>query len=261
MSVTIVNSAITNTTIGEQTYIPAYPIQTGLVYELDTSTYNVGDIGIYEQVNNILFILYGGSRYPSYSSDNKGIFNFNGINTELTGYYNGNIFVSDQTNLNYANAPYYSCSLSIWVKTQSTQSQTFYGHGGIINGIALGTSGSYYIAAFSSASVIERIQYQATSSLGTWVNLTGVYTSGSLSLYLNDTLVNQTSSNLIAPINQGSNPPSIGFSDSAILSQPVGLESVDHFTGSFGVFLKYNRDLTSQEVAYNYNQYKTRFGL
>ena len=261
MSITIANSAITNTTVGEQTYIPAYPIQTGLVYELDTSTYSVDGIGIYEQVNNILFKLYGGTRYPSYSPGNKGVFNFNGLITELIGYYNGAIFVSDQTNLNYANAPYYSCSLSVWVKTQSTQSQTFYSHGEVANGVALGTSGSYYIAAFASASVIERIQYQATSSLGTWVNLTGVYTSGSLSLYLNDTLVNQTSSNLIAPIIQGVTPPSIGFSDSAILSQPVGLQSVDHFTGSFGVFLKYSRDLTSQEVAYNYNQYKTRFEL
>ena len=258
MSVTIANNTIT---FGEQTYIPALPIQDGLAYELDTSVYTEGDIGIYEKQNNTLFSLYRGNIAPEYSSDSRGVFNFNGVNTGLSGYYNAVQFPSDYVNLNYANAAYYSCSISVWVKPQSTSSQVFYCEGNYQNGLSLGLSASNYIATFCSSSVIERIQSQATSSIGSWTNITGTYESGSLSLYVNGVLVNQTSSNIIPPFLQGSVAPTIGYSNTSFMSVPINLSLTDFFTGSFGLFLKYTKALTASEVLQNYNATRIRFGL
>lgn len=157
-------------------------------------------------------------------------------------------------------------SYSLWVKLSngSATSQTliFYSGGSGNNLI--------YFYRNSNTSPTNRYQWVMyyTGSAGanfylpsynfpinTWCNTTLTHTSdGTGSMYVNGTLVNQQAmSNFTQWTRNAGNTPQISM---FVTSSAAGTSY-----GEFGMFQRYDRALSAQEIAQNYNATKTRFNL
>jgi hypothetical protein len=110
---------------------------------------------------------------------------------------------------------------------------------------AVGTSADSYKAAIGVTTV----------QTGSWYHVVGTYNSTSkiLSLYVNGTLDGTTTGTTLPPTT-GSQFVQVGCSDGT--STPANF-----WSGSIAQVSIYNRALSAQEIAQNYNATKTRFGL
>jgi Concanavalin A-like lectin/glucanases superfamily len=87
-------------------------------------------------------------------------------------------------------------------------------------------------------------------SIGTWYNITGTYDGNTLKLYINGTL-------------QESNTGIVTTTETSTLGYRVARrwDNHDTFDAYIPVVMCYNRALTSDEVAYNFNNYRSRYGV
>ena len=152
-----------------------------------------------------------------------------------------------------------SFSLNIWFKSNPTQPSVFLG---LMAKDALNNFGNYGLFGSSPSEYVRfgfygtnEVQYQVFNSSyqdllsETWVNYTGTYDFSKLRLYRNSILIAEENSTSTPKTN--TTPLTIGTRYANSLE----------FGGRIPIAQIYNRSLTSNEVAQNYNATKGRFGL
>jgi len=182
---------------------------------------------------------------PTYNNTNQGNLNFAG----------GSYVAGSTTNLPSGNS---SFTKSVWIKSQ--YKGTFDNHPNIIswginspnqkNGLSLQTD-----SAGTTSQVLQWFfgnDYTCSISdiTNTWANITVTYSPSTLIFYLNGII------QLVQPV---TGTPNVTATVAEI--GKFGASSAYYYSGSMGNISVYNRALSAQEVAQNYNATKTRFGL
>ena len=244
-------------TITKQGYFGTPPIITnGLVLHLDA-----GSRQSYVSGSTIWTDLSGnlnsGSlvNSPTFNTSNQGNILLNGTNQYIS-------LVT--SSLQFTNTQAYT--LSSWVYWTETLSTTEFP-------ICYGTTArAYYIGLDGGASVGTNLcmfdYYDGTFFKGinsaansipknAWFNITGTVSTtnraAGMNLYLNGR-------RLVTTIRQDGLPGSIDYSGAAAAN--IGLrQNIGYLKGNIAQAMIYNRELSAQEVAQNYNALKTRFGL
>jgi hypothetical protein len=207
---------------------------------------------------------------PTYSSSSGGIIVFDGTDDYV------------RTGFTYQNNSSYT--MSCWIKTANTQNQRC-GLMGFRNALFDNTSWSQtqlYITgdndagssgnrlSFSSFNYNSTTQVYSsfrnideTSSIvttATWKNI--IITSDSVSdiLYIDSVLVGQNISSP-SPTRTTVAPFIVGGAGNWSPGSPLSMLAGYYFNGSIALVSFYNRSLTSEEVLYNFNFSRTRFGV
>jgi len=182
-----------------------------------------------------------------YSSDFGGVFTFDGVN-DITNFGTGNTFF-----------PLNSFTIDLWFQSKGTVPTTGTSPGlfGFTFGIRLQvgtTSLSYQISSGSIAgayplSTNDSINYRDN---GNWYNVTCQTDATSSQIYVNGQFKNSRSLIWSGSTVWPTNGWNLGRDNNNVNQ---------FFTGSIASYKMYNRALTQQEIAQNYNALKSRFGL
>jgi len=188
---------------------------------------------------------------PTYSSTNKGYFDFDGSNDYIE-INNGRTMITS------------SITFCVWLKQDVVHTNTnFSSQICIVEYPAtaiLGSSSCFYMALRSGAINFryQRASYQADASPGVtqtaneWRYYVGTYGDGFISLYSNGNLV-------------GSNALTYSFLGLSATNNNTRIGESgyynNHFNGKISLCQAYNRVLSASEVSQNYNATKGRFGL
>lgn len=208
---------------------------------------------------------------PTFSTDNNGIFNFDGVNQYV------------RTTLPYSGSTDYT--MSCWFKTSVAQKCGFCGFRTVGTGTAqvpltwnqflfyitgdfnAGTSGNYikyeeFSAGFGFTPFYTRSVFIDSQSVttGQWINIVATSNSTTSVVYYNAVQVASTQS-ANQPLRSYPAPFYLGVAPSYSPTDVNGILSTYHFNGSISNASLYNRALTSDEVLQNYNSLKRRFGL
>ena len=221
-------------------------IQTGLKTHLDASTRES-----YPGSGTNWYDLSGNENHatltngPTFSSTNGGSIVFDGINDYGV--------INDYTDINLS-----AGTICAWVKYNTIATNRVvisYGGNNLDRGFLLQNENntlnkigfSTYRGAGSNAYAGEST---STPYIGNWLYQVGVYNTTSLKLYLNGSLT----------ISSTLSTPSALLSDSTFW---IGGEynRTYYLDGNIAAVQIYNRVLSSEEILYNYNTQKARFGL
>ena len=193
-----------------------------------------------------------GLTLPSFDNNNLGNLVFNGTNQSVncgSGLsQSGDWSVSAFAKLNTSSGTRNIIARSAGVPSYEQNYVLIYGGyaGSGNNGtkFALGTNANSYKAAVGITTV----------QTGIWYHVAGTYnsTSKTLSLYVNGVL-DGIATGTTLPTTTGNQFVQIGCSD--------GATTANFWSGSIAQVQIYNRLLSAQEIAQNYNATKTRFGL
>lgn len=184
---------------------------------------------------------------PTYSSTNSGSFLFDGTNDYADL---GNIIYTDTT----------STTLDIWVNFQSfVLNDSVLTKGSQASGTDttfaawITTSNRVTFRAYNSSNVAGLV-VTGTLVTGSWYNLVWTYDGTTLSSYTNGALSS----------GGGSTPPASLASPLKNSTYAIRIAS-DTFSRSANMFCSvfkiYSRALTPQEISYNFNLIKSRYGL
>lgn len=222
-------------------------VTSGLILAIDPSNpkcYTSGSSTARSLVNNYIGSLFGGTYY---SSDNNGVWNFDGVN-DIINFGTGNTFF-----------PLSSLTIDLWFQSKGTVPTTGTAPGlfGFTYGLRaqFGSANSIQFGASSGSASPQHLAYTHTSNFrddGLWYNLVCQVTPTNSYIYLNGEL--KTSRSLTWLGN------TIWPTDSWVLGRDNN-NSNYFFTGSMASYKMYNRALSAAEVQQNYNALKGRFGL
>ena len=180
---------------------------------------------------------------PTYNSDSKGKFIFDGTND----YVNGGSASNHITNTS-------GITIALWCRPDAVNTYkkvvTSGTSGDVIQGIYFSIGPSPYNTYFGlKLSGTNRSVISTTNISATEFNyLVGTYNGSTMKVYLNDTLLN--SANYSGTIGTGGNLRISGYWN--------GNETWD---GDIATCQIYDRDLSLEEIQQNYNNTKSRFGL
>jgi hypothetical protein len=183
---------------------------------------------------------------PTYSSNNGGVINFDGVN-DTVDFGTGDTFFD---------LP--SFTIDIWFQSRGTVPTTGTSPG--LFGFTYGIRSSFGAAnqisfGISSGSTFQYINATVSSSLrddGLWYN--GVFQASPTTsyLYLNGVLVGSRAATWLGNTIYPTNTWRLGRDNN---------NPTQFFTGSMASYKMYNRVLTQDEITQNYNATKGRFGL
>lgn len=222
-------------------------VQDGLVLNLDA--------GVDASYN-------GGTTWHDLAGGNNGTL----INMDVTNFSsdNGGGLIFDGTNerVNFGNTLNISGEISIssWVKVDVFP--TGGGRGLIVSKGYDGTDEAYHLGfaggsllrfyTYNNTSGIHGVVYAHSLSVSTWYNITGTFNGSTWIVYIDSDSVDSTNDSTALKVT--SQPLIIGASSL--------LGSVSRFfDGSIGSALIYNRALSANEVAQNFNATRHRFGV
>jgi hypothetical protein len=181
---------------------------------------------------------------PTFSTDNGGIFSFNGTN-QYADY--GNIFSFTNTQ---------TITYNTWIKWGATgANKTIFGNEPLTStnpsGLGLrqrATNNQYFVSQAAGNS--PTISYTPVVATVTNWHMVSITTNGTLAtLYINGNAVASASFSLTinstVAFNIGRNTVSVS----------------EYWSGSISNFQLYNRALSATEILQNYNSQKSRFGL
>ena len=214
--------------------------ENGLIFSLDAAdrtSYPGSGTTWYDLVGNNNGTLTNG---PTFNSGNKGSIVFDGVDDYV-----------EVPNFNIAN----TITVDVWVKKTSGNSW----QGWLGNWNTTGNGDSWLLTQDDSNRASFYIMH--TNNVGdnivdtsgiivgnVWYNYTGIFTNSTLSLYKNGSLVNSKST-LQNTIYQNS------------LKIWYGRFSTFYLNGQLSNGKVYNRALSATEIAQNFNNTKSRFGL
>ena len=178
----------------------------------------------------------------TYSSSNGGYLSFNGSNSAAVI---PNSALLDTQNL----------SIEVWMSPASSLNQLgFWFEKGTVN--------SQYSFFMYSGTVYWRMAgggldttatVSSYISLNNWYHMVGTHTNGTQKIYINNTVAgSNTGSTTISSSTAG---VSIGNANGAVSPSSYP------FNGRIAIVRVYNKALNATEVALNYNNYKSRYGL
>lgn len=187
---------------------------------------------------------------PTYSSANKGKFTFNGSTQYIT--LPSNFFNHD------AGTPF---SVSIWFRTTNSygiifgqqNTSTPASASGYVPAIYVDTSGKLRTSLFWGGTTNTLVSTISVND-GLWHNVTVTFASNVQKTYIDgafDASISRTQTNYSATYYYF-----LGTGESA--SWPSAGQ--DYFSGDISIFTFYTKELTSSEVAQNYQAIKNRFG-
>ena len=191
---------------------------------------------------------------PTYNSVNGGSIVFDGVNDyvglgtppvlNITGSFTINSWV------NLTSLPINE-NATIYEKGYDNTNEQIYlriNNASGVNALDCGTFGgsNYFTRLFLTGSNATLI------TTGSWNNIVGQYDGSTWILYVNGSLLSQTTTN------QGPKPST---SPSSIGAAYISAGYARFFTGRIATTQIYNRALNATEVLQNYNATKTRFGL
>lgn len=182
---------------------------------------------------------------PSYSQNNGGVINFDGVNDTVT-FGTGNTFF-----------PLSSFTIDVTFQSKGTVPTTGTSPGlfGFTYGIRLnlGTTNMTFIITSGSTgfslSTNDGINYRDN---GNWYNLVCQATPTNSYIYVNGALKNSRSVTWLGDTIWPTNAWNLGRDNN---------NSFQFFTGSIANYKMYNRALSQEEILQNYNAQKSRFGL
>jgi hypothetical protein len=234
-----------------QNYYQAPIVTDGLVFAVDAGnlvSYESGSTTTYSLTGSLSGSLVNG---VGYNSGDGGNWTFDGVNDYIN------------TSLQTLDRP---CTFSIWINLNSLLGfQTFFGQdtsqsiprgrfyfqkaNATTEGIV--TNKVNFSIVLSDGGIVP-VNANDVISINKWYNYTAVLTTTSISLYENGILQNTVNdSNIFLPANT---PITLnaGYYGNAI---------VDFVNGKSSTFQIYNRALSAQEVAQNFQAQRSRFGL
>ena len=179
---------------------------------------------------------------PTYSSTNGGILTFNGS----TQYGSTPLSLGGYT----------AYTVAAWIKTTTTGKEitSTYGAGNVFELFILNDG---KLSAYTYGPTFAYTYRASTSSVatGSWVHCAGVYqgSTATLNTYVNGALANGTLAGATIPT-------SLAVSASTVVIGNVNSGSY-FFNGSMGQISIYNRALSADEIAQNYNALRGRYGL
>jgi hypothetical protein len=182
---------------------------------------------------------------PSYSSDNLGIINFDGVNDHAS--------INNAATLNFSTA----LTISFWFFSGTTHSYLYLkGRTDVDNyNPYLRTNGYYTWTGGNGRSIFNPPAGFINSN--TWYNITVTHISGNdPQIYRNGVLATgytYTEGNGTFALGTNSNPVSINA------DIPRGI--IGTFDGKISVIMAHARAITASEVLQNFNSLKSRFGL
>ncbi len=178
------------------------------------------------------------------TSINNKFFNFNGTTNSRVIRIPNNTTLDTQTP-----------SVEVWFRTASLNQNGFFFEKGTVN-----TQYSLFqqtttiiwrrmVPSFSNTSIITA-NYIVTN---TWYQIVGTYTSGSAKIYINGSLA--INDNVSGTISTNAGGMSIGAYGGYAGARDY------YYNGDIAIIRVYNKELSANEILYNYNATKGRFGL
>ena len=185
---------------------------------------------------------------PTYSSDNKGNFGFDGSN-EYT-------VIPNNTSINFTTN---SFSLSCWTKTSQTGTTRMIMSKGNSDGIVSGTAYNLYLGNAGTTwlfGVWDGTGNGSTGSsqyveVGKWVNLCGVYDAelSSHKMYANGNLIGSSTRDV----------DDISVTNDLFVGS--GANGGLDWLGNIGICQIYNRALSADEIKQNFEATRGRYGI
>lgn len=177
---------------------------------------------------------------PTFNSANKGSIVFDGVNDFIEGAHN--------TQLNITG----NITIECWFRVTNTRSDwvRIFGKGDATNrtvGLWYNQPSSLFLYQRYGSTNMDAV-YNSTVSLNTWFHMVGTSSSNSHILYLNSAQVATSSSGITFA--SSTDPYKVGYGN--IHTYHIGNVSSCRI---------YNRALTAQEVAQNFNATRNRFGV
>jgi hypothetical protein len=230
------------------------PIVTdGLFFNLDA-----GNLASYPGTGTTWYDLSGNGRNASlsgpiiYNTSSGGELVFNGNNTSVLTNYNTN-FTTNFT-------------VNSWFKTSLLQGgrfliskNSYFANSTTDFPFSIETLGSPTNAIAVNLSIgndfLNDSRVSSSINTDTWYNLSTTYNQSIFCLYLNGQLV--SSQNTSITLSSNSQYWTIGKAAQEVVVSPGST----YFSGSISNISIYNRSLTQQEVAQNFNALKNRYGL
>ena len=211
-------------------------VTNGLVLSLDAAdqnSYVSGSTTWTDLSGNGLNAVPTGSGFPTYNTGSSGNLVFNSTPLSV-----GSGSILNLTNL----------TLSVWYKTVTTGNQQL---------IAKNYTTSYYMNVAPAANTFSlwtsgsELQSQAITTLGdgNWHNIVATMSGTAKTTYYDGIQSSSGSGNI----------PAVDSFNLVVGSTGGG--NPNFFNGSMGNVMVYNRALSAQEVAQNYNAQKSRFNL
>jgi hypothetical protein len=187
-----------------------------------------------------------------YSNQNGGSIVFDGVDDSVSIPYTIQTQFTNQISINaWINAQWFTTAINDGV-TIISKNHTTLAVPYTVWFLIINPSGTY-MGSVGNGTTRTLVTSAATLSLNTWYNLTFTYDGTTLKLYKNG-IQDTNTSTATYTLGQNSVNPSIG-------SNPILAPYSDWFKGSIPIVQLYNRALSAQEVAQNYNATKTRFNL
>ena len=225
-------------------------VQQGLVLNLDA-----GNPFSYAGAGSVWYDVSGNSfnatliKTPTYSSDNGGVLNWNGLDQYTTVPMSSTLRVTNITQ-------------EVWVYLSSTADQVFIGmqYGtGSNNSFALWLSGGTFYFGVNTGGTFYQSSF-STPSIGIWYHLVHTYGGSSQSLYINGSLIGTYSSaaagNITYDVNNTKLAIGADFNGTGYDTGPSLFVN-----GKMPIVKIYNIALSAAQVLQNYNATKSRFGL
>ena len=170
-----------------------------------------------------------------FSTDNKGVFTFDGVDTGIA--------FNSTSNLSTIN------TIGIWVKRNNTSStEALFGGNTWASNAAMWLAGTTSLYLSISKWVKPNFYSAGWSNTTDWFYITVTRNGDDANLYKNGTFVDDLTG--------------LGSGDTLIFS--IGYNSANngnYYNGEIGPAHIYNRALSATEVLHNYNALKGRFGL
>jgi len=180
---------------------------------------------------------------PTFSLENNGIFSFS---TDRGIVYPDDLDLNSQ-----------SFSVSVWIKTNSTNQNGFWFEKGTVNTqYSLFQSGTNILFRVKPVgTTTNTLSVSATTHLNTtnWFNVVGTYTPGTRRIFVNGNIIASDTYN--AAIDTSPGGMSIGVHGGFSGSRGFW------YNGNIGSVSVYNRDLSQGEVRQNFNALRGRYGI
>ena len=192
---------------------------------------------------------------PTYSSANGGSIVFDGNNDYVS--FNTSSFPSGAT----------SFSVNCFIKWSGngtfTNDMIFsYGRDGSNNDVTVWVNNSGF-AELQFGSDTGKVSSTTLISTGTWYNICATYDKTQTKIYLNSVLegtTNYSSGNIILDNNVNGNTGAIGAKISGF-GNVASPQRYGTFNGNIPLVQLYNRALSSQEIAQNFNALRSRYSI
>ena len=238
ISKTLISNKALSTTEIFQNYYQAPIVTDGLVFAVDAN-----NLVSYPKSGTTAYDLTGSNNGTltngvGYNNENGGSWVFDGVDDYIT---------STVTGLPIGASPR---TINIWVKitgTSATPHHSICGYG--IQGVAqtfdigyFNNTGQVFLDVYGAGGIVSI----STQRKNTWFMVTGIYTGAELQLYINGIL---DKTNIFA----------INTANSVFRIADTAWTSPDYLSGNVANTQIYNRALTADEVAQNYNATKDKF--